>query len=266
MNLSGLITENVSKYALEAICKPIPGKRMKSIKEFPVYADTPNHRLPLITGCEEKTYKAVVIHDSFGNFLRPFLTQHFKKIIYIHYMNFENAKTLIEKERPDVVIDQRAARNLQLALEPDPELEQLLLATRFDTLQTQLARMDGNALKEAIVDRHHVFTAGGNDSVKVDFDDKTATVSLRMHLDGDLAGNAAVRLTGDSGGDMKMRICYHPGSIEQPGEQQCVDREFAEGPNELFFRIFKPESEGILSIVTEEKGSIELKSVTAISG
>lgn len=262
MNLTGLITETAPKINAEMTCEQIPGRLMTELKKIPYYSDMPNHRLPAVTGCKERTYTAVVIHDSFGKFLRPYLTQHFKKVIYINYMNFENAKQLIEMEKPDVVIDQRAARNLQRALRPDPELEQLIVSNKFEKLQPPLTTMDGAALHDAIVERKQVSTDINGDAVTVGFAANKSTLSLRISLGRDLDGNAAVRLIGDSRGEMKARICYQPGSIEHPGEQQCVDRDFVPGNNELLFRILKPEPEGILSLVSAGKGTIGLKSVT----
>ncbi|THB78240.1 MAG: hypothetical protein D6B25_04825 [Desulfobulbaceae bacterium] len=126
MNLRGLVTETAPAINVERECKPSGMRRMTELKETAAYKDVEPHRLPVTNGCKKKEYSAIVIHDSFGNFLRKYLSQNFRKIIYIHHMNFEDAKVLIAKEQPDVVIDLRVARNLEKALMPDPELEQMI--------------------------------------------------------------------------------------------------------------------------------------------
>lgn len=264
MNLTGLITETAPKINIETSCEQIPGRLMDELKKIPYYSDMPNHRLPAVTGCNGKQYKAVVIHDSFGKFLRPYLTPHFKKVIYINYMNFEQAKLLIEQEKPDVVIDQRAARNLQRALRPDPELQQMILSRKFDSRPEPLSLLAGADVDNAVAERRDVATDSGEKGLTADFTQNKSTLSLQADLGAGFNGNAALRMTAESVQKMKSRICYKPGSIEQPGEQQCVDREIKAGSNELFVRILNAESKGIVSIVSGEKGSIVLQRVEMV--
>lgn len=101
-------------------------KTRTAVKELSEYKDLKTQWLPVTNECEQQEYTAMLIHDSFGTPLRAYLSQHFRKITYIHYMNFEDAKPLVVSERPDVVIDLRVARNLEKALRPDPELENML--------------------------------------------------------------------------------------------------------------------------------------------
>ncbi len=71
--------------------------------------------LTAIFGCPEATLVALVFCDSFNVALRPVLSQYFKRITYIRKQgDFELIKTYVEKERPDVVIEEIVERNLRL--------------------------------------------------------------------------------------------------------------------------------------------------------
>jgi len=48
--------------------------------------------------------KALVFHDSFACSWYPFLGQHFKEVVYIWHYEWD--RPLIEREKPDVVIDE----------------------------------------------------------------------------------------------------------------------------------------------------------------
>ncbi len=53
---------------------------------------------------------AIFVHDSFGYTLIPFLSQHFKRIIFIRDWNLEFYTELINKEKPVIVIEEMAER------------------------------------------------------------------------------------------------------------------------------------------------------------
>jgi hypothetical protein len=54
--------------------------------------------------------RAVVFRDSFGNALIPFLSEHFRRVLYVWRPNLEPA--FVEEEQPDVVIHEIAERFL----------------------------------------------------------------------------------------------------------------------------------------------------------
>jgi len=56
----------------------------------------------------EASGKAMVFHDSFACAWYPFLGQHFKEIVYVWQNEWDRA--LIEREKPDVVIDEMLER------------------------------------------------------------------------------------------------------------------------------------------------------------
>jgi len=126
MNLRGVVTETAPDLNIRQACETKKLERMSYLKELPQYKDLPASRLPLRGGCKNGKYKVLFIHDSFGRFLHPYFQEQFETVIFVNHFNFEQAKALIEHERPDIVIDQRVGRNLEKALRPDPELEQLM--------------------------------------------------------------------------------------------------------------------------------------------
>jgi len=76
---------------------------------------------------------------------------------------------------------------------------------------------------------------------------------LNLPLDGGDEGNAAFRISASAVQKLKARTCSLSGSIEKT---------FKAGPNELMVRILKPETEGGLSVVAAEKGSVTLQGIT----
>lgn len=73
----------------------------------------------LVTLCAAgEIESAVIIHDSFGQALIPLLARHFQRATFVWSNSFD--KTLVDKERPTVVIQQLVERRL-LNWEPTPE-------------------------------------------------------------------------------------------------------------------------------------------------
>jgi hypothetical protein len=60
--------------------------------------------------------KLLVFHDSFVDYLRPYLVHDFDQIVYVHHADAYIGYAAIEKEKPDVVIFEIAERNLHALL------------------------------------------------------------------------------------------------------------------------------------------------------
>jgi hypothetical protein len=74
-------------------------------EEGRLVTEIPGSRLP----------RAVVVRDSFGSALAPFLSEHFSRVVYL-WQNFVDAQT-IQDEHPQVVIQEIVGRHL-LAVSP----------------------------------------------------------------------------------------------------------------------------------------------------
>jgi alginate O-acetyltransferase complex protein AlgJ len=65
---------------------------------------------PVVTANPQEKYSAVVFRDSFSSALTPFLGYHFKRMVLIWQRPWDFA--VIEREKPDVVIDETLERYL----------------------------------------------------------------------------------------------------------------------------------------------------------
>jgi hypothetical protein len=64
--------------------------------------------------CAKKKFKAVFFQDSFGTGLAPFVSEHFKRTVFIwDYPNYAVMNAAVQQERPDVVIEERVERHLK---------------------------------------------------------------------------------------------------------------------------------------------------------
>ena len=63
---------------------------------------------PLYSANPQQKYKALFFRDSFCEFLRSFLAYHFKRVVYIWLNTWDTQ--VIEREQPDVVVDQVVER------------------------------------------------------------------------------------------------------------------------------------------------------------
>ncbi len=60
---------------------------------------------------------AIMFRDSFGSTLIPFLSEHFRRILYLHQYSLDEKAVL--RERPTIVIQEMAERELQGAAPPE---------------------------------------------------------------------------------------------------------------------------------------------------
>ena len=68
----------------------------------------PEEKRPRYTLNEKTSGKAIVFRDSFANTWFSFLGQHFREVVYIWHYDWD--RSLIEREKPDVVIDEMLER------------------------------------------------------------------------------------------------------------------------------------------------------------
>lgn len=97
--------------------------------------------LPVMNGCTSQSLSALVIHDSFGLFLRPFMNETFGQIIYSNFAGFTELKDLIQEHHPDVVIDTRVARNIASMLKFDKKIERDILEKHIEQSNTILLQL-----------------------------------------------------------------------------------------------------------------------------
>jgi hypothetical protein len=65
--------------------------------------------------------KTVMLHDSFARKLKPFLSQHFSRIVYLRDWGFHFHASIIEAENPKIVLDEIAEHFLYNVRLSNPE-------------------------------------------------------------------------------------------------------------------------------------------------
>lgn len=201
-------------------------------------AEKPDY-LPVRNGCPGAPRKALVIHDSFGLFLRPYFNESFGEVIYSNYMDLKDLKELIRRERPDVVIDVRVARHLRGMLEEDPEMERAMLEKHAEVssdVRLRLDRDNGNgslgAIRDLAVERVPdglLLRATGSDpSLEITFDALT---------DGD---PLLVSLSMVSPQDTELEIFYTTPDAPEFSASRRIQRKIVWGANDLLFRLPHP--------------------------
>ena len=79
---------------------------------------------PAASNCANADLRLVMFHDSFGEGLRPYLSEHFKRAVYIWQNNLDGDlfKAIILKEKPDIVIEEIVERMISY-MKCGPEFE-----------------------------------------------------------------------------------------------------------------------------------------------
>ncbi len=107
MGLHGLITETVPR----SLPKLMPSWRNCEIKPNGLSEVTPKEFAPYATEIDDRSLpRAICMRDSFMAYMEPYLSAHFRRIAY--YWQQEFPSTMIEREKPDVVIEEMVERNL----------------------------------------------------------------------------------------------------------------------------------------------------------
>jgi len=113
--------------ALLSLSDLMPGERLTLVPRSPPQARWLETHEPLppgsvalsISETDDPTLpRAVILQDSFGDALRPFLADHFARAVYSRQGRF--APELVERERPDVVVHEMVERTLMADFPPDP--------------------------------------------------------------------------------------------------------------------------------------------------
>ncbi|MGI9317434.1 MAG: alginate O-acetyltransferase AlgX-related protein, partial [bacterium] len=121
---SGLPLDFIELAEALHLTNPCAGEDYRVLESFvrtQAYQEIPK-RLPEVNGCENKVRKAIVIHDSFGHFLKQFLNESFKEVVYMPSYDLFGMKSFIQEFQPDVLIDFRVERRFHLLLELDDRM------------------------------------------------------------------------------------------------------------------------------------------------
>ncbi len=233
---------------------------MLEVNRLPGLRSLPARSLPIEYRCNQNQRTAIIIHDSFGLALLPYLEQHFGRLISIQFMNFEVAKPFIAHVKPDVVIDLRVARNIEKALRPDPELEQWVLLKKFDLLENTLLHVDALNMEASIHKRNGVELSRKKGNC-LNFKKKNAAISLNFDLNQQVNNPADVKLAIESAQKGALSFCYQPQSLGK-AFKQCQHRNVTSGNNTIFLRIHQAAPQGVFTISSKNPGKYILKELT----
>ncbi len=257
MNLRGRVTERASVRNFKSVCKKIQKRSMLEVNRLPGLRSLPTRSLPIEYRCNQNQRTAIIIHDSFGLALLPYLEQHFGRLISIRFMNFEVAKPFIANVKPDIVIDLRVARNIEKALRPDPELEQWVLLKKFDLLEKTLLYVDALNI-EAYIHKHNGIALSRKKRNVLSFKKKNAAISLDLDLNQQVNNPANIKLAIESAQMGVLSFCYQPQNLGV-AFKQCQHRNVTSGNNTIFLRIHQTAPQGVFTISSKNPGKYILK-------
>jgi hypothetical protein len=247
LNLNSIAPEETVKTEVVPSCAASDYSRLNlDIRPTGDEARNPNY-MPLQNGCADASLKALVIHDSFGLFLRPYLNETFNQVVYSHYIDLKDLKGYIAGARPDLIIDVRVARHLSAMLEPDPELERVILEKHAASSTDIRLRLDGAHGAEHLGEMHELtiqpgqggmlLRASGSDpSLELNFDAETGSDPLMVHL------------ILDSPRDTELQIFYTTPESAEFSPEHVVKKKIRIGKNDLLFRLPHPRTAGRLRL------------------
>lgn len=252
MHIQGAMGEKVSVLEMKESCRNKKDQKLVGfVNKNKQLAGDPRF-LPETNGCKGKPLKALVIHDSFGLFLRPYLSEQFGQVIYMNYSNFTGMKEWIVEQRPDVVIDQRVARNLPLALAQDQEMEKELVQKAFARTEGACLQLDGGSAHSKIEDSHDLGVTNGSEGLLINA--SGADPYLVYSADKCVgSGEMVVHLSLTSSQETEMQFYYT--TEEQPEFSAAFSRtlHIEKGGNQLFFRVPRP---GIAGKIRLDPGKV----------
>lgn len=243
MHVQGAIGEKVSVLEMKESCRNKKDQKLVGFVNKNIKLANDVRFLPEVNGCKGKGLKALVIHDSFGNFLRPYLSEQFGEVIYMNYSTFSGMKEWIVQERPDVVIDQRVARNLPLALAQDQEIEKDLLQEEFKRAEGDCLHLDTDSAQSEIVTSHDLSAVKSSDGLLLN---ASGTDPYLVYSCGKCLcnGESVVHISLTSPQDTEMQFYYTTGERQEFTSAFSRILHIQKGNNELFFRLPLP---GIMS-------------------
>jgi hypothetical protein len=115
------------------LCKP--AKHPKNAPETDTFTVT----------CQGPILSALIFRDSFFNILKPYFSRQFRQTTYTWgKLDFSTLKDLLEKHKPDIVIEEIVERKMPYIPAPIPELQmnhkgQSSVAEAYSPRQLQLA-------------------------------------------------------------------------------------------------------------------------------
>ncbi len=167
LHLGDVLDEQVALYSLKQSCAAADyGKLTSFLHPLKQYRNNPFY-LPVYNGCTQKKGKILIIHDSFGLFLRQYFNETFNTVIYSNFADINQLDNFIIEVSPDVVIDIRAARNILGLLQHNPALEERMLRKYLKFSNTILFDIKNNNVDKNFIEVHDAQLSRKNDEILI---------------------------------------------------------------------------------------------------
>lgn len=260
LNLQDSIDEKGPKVQWQSPCDITPLIPYDLKMASDLYQNVVETHYPVTNGCPLKNNKALVIHDSFGLYLQPLISQHFGSVIYSSNIEFNGLIPLIDKEKPDVVIDMRVDRNLTSLMQFNPILERDVLTANHSLPKTMLMQIDHDNYQDYLTSSHNLVIESLDKGIKLiakneqphliwQFEPSTNERPLIMRLE----------LKSEQPTSM---VLYYQTQLNEPfSEYKSQTRPIKKGDNLILLRLPSTKSTGKIKLNPGFfKGEFELKS------
>ena len=244
LHMAETLTETVPQAQSIAPCHdtvPSSTQREQNRDAFKAFAGDPRG-FSMVQNCNDNDTTVLLIHDSFGNALKPYLSASFGTIFYVE-RGFNSVKDFIDQIRPDIVLDLRIERNLHLALEPDPEFEESLLKQQFLQSKTTLFQLKAAGGDTAYVHSPFARVTEAKDGLRIASDQEYPSLIFTSPQDNE---SSVVRVELSSKHDTDLLLYYTTEEHPEFSPEQIIKRPVKKGENDIYFRLPRSAPSGTL--------------------
>ncbi|MEN8189055.1 MAG: hypothetical protein ABFS19_04360, partial [Thermodesulfobacteriota bacterium] len=235
LNMEGELVETTPLLKLEKRCSPRYGQRLEGfVNKNEKLADNPIY-LPVTNGCPHKELTALVIHDSFGRLLRPFLSEYFREVTYMRFSDFDGMRDYILEKRPDVVIEQRIARTMKAFLRSDPAARNQWLGDRFNKMRGVALQITGQHRGGVVESANQLQTQSSSQGLILE--SSGSDPFLVFSMEQSLSTGALVRLELTSPAPTVLELFYLAEGMESFSSGDSVRIKVKEGKNDLLLSL-----------------------------
>lgn len=246
MHLEDNISEISPLVKLTSPCSSIDmDKKLKITSSNRLLGSSTEGNVLIENGCNKNNLTALVIHDSFGNFLRPYFNERFNKVIYSNKSDINDLQKFIEKLKPDVLIDQRVERNLKKALVHDREIEYKAIKVQFDmssSVAFDLQNYDFMTHEYTLHDLA-ITKIGSGYLLEASSNDPYITIPLQAGVSGSRY-NAKIELTAPE--DTFMQLFYTPVGAKNITSKNSIIRKIRKGYNQIYLHLPNQDIDGLI--------------------
>ncbi|MEE4165490.1 MAG: hypothetical protein V2I35_05790, partial [Desulfocapsaceae bacterium] len=141
------------------------------------------------------------------------------------------------------------------------DLQQLVLAERFDGLAEMTLQLSGGQLLAAVAVSAGSAVSGSEKGVELELEREESFATVSLNTADDAPDPGVVGIVLDSSRKGNIIFCYRGDSADGHEPPQCTGRKLDQGQNKLFFRVLKQFKNGTLEIRPALPGRYRLDSI-----